>query len=127
MQPVSLFKLAAHQARWLSVRQTTVADNIANINTPGYHALEVEPFKQLLDDRRVSLASTSPRHLTSGVTRDGFSLNEQQDDQIAVMPSDNTVVLESELVDAGEIRKSFELNTAIVKAFHDMIMMTTRS
>ena len=34
------------------------------------------------------------------------------------MPSKNTVVLENELMKAGEVRRAFELNTAIVKAFH---------
>jgi flagellar basal-body rod protein FlgB len=35
MQPVSLFDLASQQARWLSVRQSAVAGNVANINTHG--------------------------------------------------------------------------------------------
>lgn len=39
MQPVNLFDLATQQAKWLSVRQTTVASNVANINTPGYRRL----------------------------------------------------------------------------------------
>lgn len=125
MQPVSLFSLAAQQARWLSVRQTAVADNIANINTPGYHAVEVEPFEKVLDNSNVSLATTNPMHLTSGPTRDSFSLS-RDDDKIGIMPSENTVKLETELVKAGDIRKSFEMNTAIVKAFHGMIMMATR-
>jgi flagellar basal-body rod protein FlgB len=36
------------------------------------------------------------------------------------------VVLENELMKAGEVRRSFELNTAIVKAFHTMLMMATK-
>lgn len=126
MQPVSLFTLAAHQARWLSVRQTAVANNIANINTPGYHAVDVEPFEKVLDGTRVSMQATNPVHLASGATADDFALKEQQD-KIAILPSDNTVVLENELVKAGEVRKAFEINTAIVKTFHRMMMMTTRS
>lgn len=43
-----------------------------------------------------------------------------------MLPSGNSVVLEQELVKDGEIRRSFELNTAIVRAFHRMMMMTTR-
>ena len=41
---VNLFELAAKQAQWLSVRQSAIAGNVANVNTPGYHALDVEPF-----------------------------------------------------------------------------------
>ena len=43
------------------------------------------------------------------------------------MPSKNTVVLENELMKAGEVRRAFELNTAIVKAFHRMMMMSVKS
>jgi flagellar basal-body rod protein FlgB len=42
------------------------------------------------------------------------------------MPSGNSVVLEQELMKSGEVRRSMEMNTAIVKAFHRMLMMTTR-
>jgi flagellar basal-body rod protein FlgB len=35
-------------------------------------------------------------------------------------------VLENELLKAGDIRRQFELNTAIVKAFHRMIMLSSK-
>jgi flagellar basal-body rod protein FlgB len=43
-----------------------------------------------------------------------------------VLPSENTVVLEDELMKAGEVRRTFELNTAIVKAFHRMTMLSVK-
>mgnify|MGYP002382504004 CR=1 FL=1 len=55
---VNLFDLAAKQAEWLSVRQSTIAGNIANVNTPGYRALEVESFSKVLDNTRVGLQAT---------------------------------------------------------------------
>ncbi|MDN2566604.1 flagellar basal body rod protein FlgB [Aquibium sp. A9E412] len=124
MQPVSLFSLATQQAQWLSVRQSTVASNVANINTPGYRALEVEPFEQVLDNTRVAMRTTHPDHLPVAATRDGFTVSEQE--RPDAMPSDNTVKLEDELVKAGEVRRAFELNTAIVAAFHRMKMMASR-
>ena len=36
MEPIHLFDLASQQARWLTVRQATVASNVSNANTPGY-------------------------------------------------------------------------------------------
>ena len=48
MEPVNLFDLATQQARWLSVRQTAIAGNIANANTPGYARHDVEPFERYL-------------------------------------------------------------------------------
>ncbi|TIT48876.1 MAG: flagellar basal body rod protein FlgB [Mesorhizobium sp.] len=126
MEPVSLFDLAAKQAQWLSVRQSAVAGNIANANTPGYTANDVEPFEKVLDRTAVSLEITEPGHLGSATTNAGFAIKPQEDDGV-ILPSKNTVVLEDQLLKAGEVRRSFELNTAIVKAFHSMMMMAVKS
>ncbi|MGE0500352.1 MAG: flagellar basal body rod protein FlgB [Rhizobiaceae bacterium] len=126
MQPVNLFDLAAQQARWLSVRQSAVAGNIANANTPGYLSLEVEPFQKVLDNSRVSMRATQSGHLASGATEASIAVRPDAD-SVAVLPTGNSVELENELMKSGEIRRSFELNTAIVKSFHRMMMMTTRA
>ncbi|WP_041544417.1 MULTISPECIES: flagellar basal body rod protein FlgB [Chelativorans] len=124
MEPVNLFDLATQQARWLSVRQAAVAGNIANINTPSYKALDVEPFEKVLDGTRVAMQATHAQHQHTGVTPASFSLDESENPKM--LPSENSVVLEDELVKAGEVRRAFELNTAIVKAFHRMILMTAK-
>ena len=126
MQPVSLFDLAAQQARWLSVRQTAVANNVANANTPGYAAVEVEPFEAVLDGPSFAMRATHPQHVSFG-DANGAAPIRQSGEQAALLPSGNTVVLETELMKAGEVRRAFELNTAIVKSFHRMLLMTTRS
>jgi len=125
MEPVNLFDLATRQAGWLAVRQSAVAGNIANANTPGYTANDVEPFEKVLDRTAVTLAATQKGHLGFGANEAAFAVK-PQDYNGAVMPSKNTVVLESELMKAGEVRRSFELNTAIVKAFHTMMTMATK-
>ena len=124
VQPVNLFDLASQQARWLAARQAAVAGNIANVNTPGYGAVDVAPFEQVLDSRSVTLASTSPTHVSFGRGGD-FGLREEE--APALLPSGNSVVMENELMKAGEVRRAFELNTTIVKAFHRMMMMNVRS
>ncbi|MBN9071597.1 MAG: flagellar basal body rod protein FlgB [Rhizobiales bacterium] len=121
MDAVNLFDLASQQSRWLAVRQTAVAGNIANANTPGYGTADVEPFARVLDKSSVTLASTDPRHLVGNAAADGFKVT-HEDTRNALLPSKNTVVLENELMKSGEIRRGFELNTAIVKAFHRMAM-----
>lgn len=127
MEPVNLFDLASQQARWLSVRQSTIAGNIANANTPGFRTRDVEPFEKVLDSTRVTMEVTSPRHISTGATQEAFQVRQKENGDIAVMPSENTVSIENELMDAGEVRRNFELNTAIVKAFHRMVLMTSRS
>lgn len=125
MEPVNLFDLAAKQSQWLAVRQSAIAANVANANTPGYVAGDVEPFEKVLDRAAVSLRATQAGHLGIEASNAGFAIK-QQEQTGPVMPSKNTVVLEDEMLKAGEVRRSFELNTAIVKAFHSMIMMTVK-
>lgn len=124
MQPVSLFDLASQQARWLSVRQAAVAGNVANINTPGYKAVDVQPFKDLLADRTLTVSSTQPGHISFGSGGGDFGIAE--DDSPVVSTSGNSVSVEEELVKAGEVRRGIELNTAVVKAFHRMVMLASR-
>ena len=61
--PLYLFELASSQARWLELRQSTIATNVANANTPGFKARDVEPFNKVLDTMPVRLATTSPEHM----------------------------------------------------------------
>lgn len=124
MEPVNLFDLASRQSQWLAVRQSAIAGNIANANTPGYAATDVEPFEKALDRAAVRMSATQSGHL-GGVSQAAFTVKSQEFDG-AMMPSKNTVVLESELMKAGEIRRSFELNTAIVKAFHAMMISAVK-
>lgn len=124
-QPVQLFELAAQQARWLAVRQSAVAANIANVNTPGYGAVDIAPFQSVLDNTRVTMASTATGHLSASGSQAGYGIHKVGDPDL--LPSGNSVVMEEELIKASEVRRAFELNTAIVKAFHRMMMMNTRA
>ena len=121
---VNLFELAARQAEWLSVRQSAIAGNIANVNTPGYRSLTVEPFSRILDGTRVGLQATHASHLAGGAGREAIAVRQREDAE--AMPSGNSVVLESELLEAGEVRRTFELNAAIVKAFNRMTMLASK-
>ena len=71
----------------------------------------------------VTHALTSVR--IAGAAGGGIAI--RPEDEPAVMPSGNTVQLEDELLKAGEVRRAFEMNTAIVKAFHRMMLMTTKA
>ena len=125
VQSVQLFQLAAQQARWLAARQSAVAGNIANANTPGYSSVDIAPFEQVLDNAGSQLATASPRHISLGGGGQAYALRAES--KPSLLPSENTVKLEDELIKSGEVRRAFELNTAIVKAFHRMIMLSSKS
>ena len=124
MQGVQLFNLASQQARWLSARQAAIAGNIANANTPGYAAVDVEPFQKVLSRAAALPMATQAGHRV-GASGGDWSM-QTDDTAVPLSPSGNGVVLEDELLKAGEVRRAFEMNTAIVKSFHRMLMMTVR-
>lgn len=126
MEPVQLFNLASQQARWLSTRQAVIAGNVANANTAGFRPLDVESFATVLSKTSPSMVATDTRHIGGDAFGSAVGISER-DSEVPVRPSGNSVKLEDELVKAGEVRRGFELNTAIVKAFHRMILMAAKS
>ncbi|KAB2668375.1 flagellar basal body rod protein FlgB [Ochrobactrum sp. LMG 5442] len=125
MGPIHLFDLAARQAQWLSVRQATVAGNVANANTPDFRARDVQPFADVLDKTQLTMAATSPLHLE--VEADGIAGARLRPDDITEQThSGNTVDVEQEMMKAGEIAREYSLNTSIVKAFHRMMLSVAK-
>jgi flagellar basal-body rod protein FlgB len=45
---------------------------------------------------------------------------------VDVQPSGNSVNLPQEMSKTGEIKRMYELNTGMVKAFHRMMLLTVR-
>jgi flagellar basal-body rod protein FlgB len=122
---VQLFGLISRHNQWLAARQATLAGNIANANTPGFKALDVEDFNQTLDTMGLSMATTQSAHMTSGATEAPVGV--RQEDPWDVTHSGNSVSLEQELIKAGEVNRAYRLNTSIAKAFHRMLLTATKA
>ena len=125
MDPVHLFQLASARAQWLATRQTAVANNIANANTPGYGAMDVAPFESVLDKTVIGMAATNAGHISASGSADGYKLVKETPP--AFSPDGKPVRIEKELARSSEIRSEYELNTAIVKSFHRMLMLVAKS
>ncbi len=66
---MSIFGLAERRLGWIDQRQALLAQNIANANTPGYVAKDLQPFAQTLASALPQLAVSNPAHLsTTAVT-----------------------------------------------------------
>lgn len=124
MQQIQLFELASRQAEWLSIRQQVVSTNIANANTPQYRAQDVTPFQSVLDASNIPMARTNSSHFASvGLGSDNVDVRDEDlNNEIGNQESGNTVAVASELSKSGEIKRQYELNTQLVKAFHNMML-----
>lgn len=126
MEPVYLFSLIDKQRSWLSTRQSLVAQNVANADTPGYRAMDVLPFSRVLDRSALEMTKSSPLHMRP-TQSETLAAATKPADGWETTHSGNTVSPEQELMKAGEIRGAFTLDTNILRAFHNMWLQVTRS
>ncbi len=125
MGPIYLLDLASQQARWLTVRQAVVAQNIANANTPGYTAMDVGGFQDIFDGAQLQLAATHPSHLGIDPLDPGSAAS-KEDQPWEVSHSGNSVSLEQEMLKAGQVNRDYSLNTSVVKAFNQMLSASVK-
>ncbi len=117
---ITLFQVASLKSQWLSARQTAVADNVANATTPGYRALDVQPFSKVLDAAPIALASTNPRHMTpSDAVLDSLKEGDAGPEETL---SGNTVNLERQMINLGEVSRDFSMTANLRRAFHQLLL-----
>ncbi|MEK7265367.1 MAG: flagellar basal body protein [Pseudomonadota bacterium] len=97
---LNIFAIAGAKARHAAARQGVIAQNVANADTPGYRARDLEPFEKTL--QRIGSANTtvSPRIV------EVHSLG-------AGSPNGNTVSIEDEMMRAGAAVRDHEIATTI--------------
>ena len=122
---MQLFNVISRHNQWLAVRQNAISGNIANANTPGFRAQDVQPFEMALEQARLAMAATQAGHLTSGPP-DAPATELRRGEPWEVTHSGNNVSLEQELLKAGEVNRGYRLNTSVAKVFHRMILMSSR-
>ena len=126
MEPIYLLDLASRKTAWLAARQAAVAENVSNMNTPGYRQKDLAPFTEVLAQTHLAIASTDTAHLTVGGADDAEPTAKDEDGGFEVTESGNTVGLETQLGKANEISRDYALTTNIVKSFHDMLMASLK-
>lgn len=125
MSDIALFAISAQRMEWLSVRQTAVAGNVANVDTPGYKARDVPAFESYLDGSRLEVAVTSKGHIGApDASLSSVVASETVGGE--AKHSGNTVSLEHELLRAGEVSSAHSLTTAVVRSFHQMVISAVR-
>lgn len=124
----NIFQVAAAHSEWLAHRRTAIASNVANANTPGYQVRDVAGFSLDLAAAEASIgpSGTHPLHHrvavnvaaalegADGVSREGHH-------------SGNNVNLDDEMLKAGQVAGQSALNAGVVRAFHRLLLASTRT
>lgn len=127
MSSVYMIDLAARHNQYLAARQTTIAGNIANANTPGFKSLDLEPFDAALESSRLAMKVSDPKHIApgGGVAAEAGAAAEEAASWETVH-SGNSVNVEQELLRASETKGAFTLNTSLMRSFHRMLLSAAK-
>lgn len=126
MEPVYLFNLIDQQKSWLSMRQSLVAQNVANADTPGYKAQDLMPFSRVMERSALEMAGADPLHMRPSPT-ETLAAAMRPAEGWETSHSGNSVSPELEMIKAGEVRGAFTLDTNLMRAFHGMWMSAVRT
>jgi len=111
--------------QWLAARQQVLTQNIANVDTPGYRAMDVaqQSFKQTLSKLQpVTLATTNPAHIAGMQTSSSAARPVINHTPLEVLPTGNTVNLEDETRKATQNVIDYQLMTNIYRNENGMVM-----
>lgn len=114
---IPLLDLAERRLSWAERRQTLLAENIANSDTPGWRPRDVAPFADAMQAAIRSAGSvirTDPSHLAGTVSPDLLAGTSKPAGQA---PDGNAVSLDQELRKIADTDTSQSLVTAIYKSY----------
>jgi flagellar basal-body rod protein FlgB len=117
LKDMPLFGALTRNMAWLNRRQRVLAQNVANADTPGYRARDLEKLDFSAELGRLSghgvrLAKTDPRHLGSSAAAGGPAKIVKISTEDAT-PTGNTVNLPEEMMKMNETQVSYGLMTTL--------------
>ncbi len=120
-QSLEIFRMAHGLAAHAAARQSAIAGNIANADTPGYRAQDLAPFSETYRAEQPGNTMRSTRAGHVGGAPNGGPAPQRVDAPGPSAPNGNTVSLETEMMKATEVRHSHELALAVYKSSLDIL------
>ncbi len=116
---LDVFKISHAMAVHAATRQSAIAQNIANADTPGFQAREVASFKEFLRPQQrnssaAALRATRDRHLNGHSSANKPAVFQAEVQGSA--PNGNSVSLEEEMLKAVEVQRQHERALSIYKS-----------
>jgi len=121
LDKIEIMRMAQGMAAHAGARQATIAQNVAQADTPGYRARDIAPFSESYSNNTsTELRRTRAGHLGASDAADGseFRMIRSQGTEA---PNGNTVSLETEMVKSAEVRQQHEMALSIYKSSLDIL------
>jgi flagellar basal-body rod protein FlgB len=114
-ESLDILKQAQAMASHAGARQSSIARNIANADTPGYRPTDIVPFADAYHeaDGGMHLRQTRAGHIGPG--EDALALTERLARPIpgATSPNGNGVSIEAEMVKSAEVKNQHDMALSI--------------
>ncbi len=114
---IPLLEAITRRMSWLGERQSVLAQNVANADTPGYTAKDVAPpsFGELVSGAasRLPMAVTSPGHIIPASAAGSFKITPQKASERA--PNGNAVQLEDQMMKISDTANDYALTTSLYR------------
>ena len=132
-----IFSLMKARLQMLGDRQKVIAENVANVSTPGYVPSDVDTgaFAATLQRMagkaggaaRTAMVATQPGHMTSpaGSTAPGAKLVKAPDSETTL--DGNAVVVEEQMMKIAETRTDFETMVGLYQKSLGLLRLASRS
>jgi len=116
---ITLFSAIKQRMGWSVERQSVLAENIANADTPRYKARDLKAFsfKDVVNrqQRQLKLDVSNPSHLSGNpLTSAEFRAREERK-PYEVSPGGNSVVLEEQMAKINETGAKYKLATQLYR------------
>lgn len=106
--------MASAMAQNASTRLSAIARNVANADTPGYHAVDALSFRDSYrSSGNLPLQATRTGHLSASEGTSATPLIARPDGNMS--PNGNNVSLENEMVAAASVRRDHDLALTVYK------------
>jgi flagellar basal-body rod protein FlgB len=123
---IPLFETMRERMSFLSARQSVLAENVANANTPGYKARDVEEpdFAAMTEGSSGAgaMTVTNPMHISSSGTPAGNFKSKIMSDSEST-PNGNSVVLEDQMMKVSSTQMDYATVTQLYRKALSMIRL----
>jgi flagellar basal-body rod protein FlgB len=119
---IPIFKAMGSKLGYLSERQSLIAQNIANADTPGYRAQDLEKtdFSKALSSQQLAMRKTNKKHLDGAATAAGNYRIINRDSTYELNPTGNNVAIEEEMSKIAENQAEYQKVLNLYRKSTDM-------
>jgi len=119
--------LLVQRMAYLNQRQSVLAENVANTDTPGYKARDLAPisFGDALKQASIGMAVTDPHHIVPP-SMAGVNIKTIKAESSETLPNGNNVDVEQQMMEVSKTAVDYQGITSIYKAIGELFNLALK-